>query len=129
MATKKKWSAKVDTDSTHPDEGLFNKSPSTIAKSLASKKVSPKGPGSGMRMLTFYINRAGKNLPEERRAALAKAKTILSGIIADQKENDHKEKTAPRKTAKKSTKKTARKTASRSATSTRARKKSAKKAA
>ena len=41
MATKKKWSAKVDTDSTHPDEGLFNKSASAIAKALASKKVSP----------------------------------------------------------------------------------------
>src|SRR6201997_3282906 len=42
--TKKKWSAKVTTDSTHPDEGLFNQSASTVAKSLASKKVSPKGP-------------------------------------------------------------------------------------
>jgi len=37
----------------------FNKSPAVIAKALASKKVSPKGPGSGMRMLTFYIDRAG----------------------------------------------------------------------
>ncbi|HEU4635836.1 MAG TPA: DUF3175 domain-containing protein, partial [Edaphobacter sp.] len=85
MATKKRWSAKVDTDSTHPEEGLFTKSPTTIAKSLASKKVSPKGPASGMRMLTFYINRAGKNLPEDRKAALEKAKSILSGIIARQK--------------------------------------------
>ena len=87
MATKKKWSAKVDTESTYPEEGLFTKSPTTIAKSLASKKVSPKGPGSGMRMLTFYINRAGKNLPAKRKEALQRAKTILSGIIADQKEN------------------------------------------
>jgi len=76
--TKKKWSAKVTTDSTHPEEGLFNKSAATIARSLASKKVSPKGPASGMRMLNFYINRAGKNLPEERRAVLKKAKTLLS---------------------------------------------------
>ena len=60
--TKKKWSAKVTTDSTHPDQGLFNQSASAIAKALASKKVSPKGPASGMRMLNFYINRAGKNL-------------------------------------------------------------------
>ena len=81
----RKWSAKVDTDSTHPDHGLFNKSASAIAKALASKKVSPKGPTSGIRMLNFYINRAGKNLPKSRQAELEKAKTILSSIIAEQK--------------------------------------------
>ncbi|WP_334269933.1 DUF3175 domain-containing protein [Edaphobacter sp. HDX4] len=130
MATKKKWSAKVDTDSTHPDEGLFNKSPATIAKSLASKKVSPKGPGSGMRMLTFYINRAGKNLSQERRDALDKTKSILSRIIADQKEKDGKEKPRARKTAsKKSAKKTSSKTSSSAAKSAHARKRTAKKAA
>jgi tRNA(Arg) A34 adenosine deaminase TadA len=104
MATKEKWSAKVDTDSTHPDEGLFNKSAATIAKSLASKKVSPKGPVSGMRMLTFYINRAGKNLSEERHAELEKAKSILSGIIAKQKAQTPKptSKSAPKKAAKQS---------------------------
>jgi hypothetical protein len=75
MATKK-WSAKVDTDSTHPDEGLFNQSASAIAKALASKKVSPQGPASGMRMLNFYINRAGKNLSASRKAELEKAKTL-----------------------------------------------------
>jgi len=103
MATKKKWSAKVNTDSTHPDEGLFNESASAIAKALASKKVSPKGPASGMRMLNFYINRAGKNLPESRHAELEKAKTLLSEIIAKQKSKP------PAKAAKKTTKKAAKK--------------------
>jgi len=78
----------VTTDSTHPEAGLFNKSASTIARSLASKKVSPKGPASGMRMLNFYINRAGKNLPEERKAELNKAKTLLSEIIKKQKSRE-----------------------------------------
>ncbi len=82
---KRKWSAKVTTDSTHPEAGLFNKSASTIARSLASTKVSPKGPGSGMRMLNFYINRAGRNLSEERQAELRKAKTLLSEIIRKRK--------------------------------------------
>ncbi len=115
MATKKKWSAKVDTDSTHPDEGLFNKNASAIAKALASKKVSPKGPASGMRMLNFYINRAGKNLSEERKHELKKAKSLLSDIIAKQKAAKPKTtkkpatKEAP-KTAKKAAKKTPRKT-------------------
>lgn len=74
---KRKWSAKVTTDSTHPQEGLFKKGAATIARELASKKVSPKGPGSGMRMLTFYINRAGKTLPESRLKVLERAKVLL----------------------------------------------------
>jgi hypothetical protein len=74
---RRKWSAAVNTDSTHPREGLFNKDAKTIARELASKKVSPKGPSSGMRMLTFYINRAGKNLPARRLKVLENAKTLL----------------------------------------------------
>jgi tRNA(Arg) A34 adenosine deaminase TadA len=81
----KKWSAKVTTDSTHPDDGLFNKSAAIIARALASKKVSPKGPASGMRMLNFYINRAGKNLPQSRKDELEKAKRLLSAKIAKEK--------------------------------------------
>jgi tRNA(Arg) A34 adenosine deaminase TadA len=104
MATKKKWSAKVDTDSTHPHEGLFNEDAATIARELASQKVSPKGPASGMRMLNFYINRAGENLSSERHAELEKAKSELSDIIARQKK-----KTAAKKTAKKTTEKPAKK--------------------
>jgi tRNA(adenine34) deaminase len=67
----------VDTESTYPQEGLFKKDAATIAKSLASKKVSPKGPSSGMRMLTFYVNRAGKNLPKSRLRVLEHAKELL----------------------------------------------------
>lgn len=74
----KKWSRKVTTDSTHPPQGLFTRDPQMIARSLASKKVSPKGPASGMRMLTFFINRAGKNLSASRKAKLQKAKELLS---------------------------------------------------
>src|SRR5947208_16545110 len=77
----RRWVAKVKTDSTHPPAGLFNKSAATIANTLASKKVSPKGAGSGMRMLTFFVNRAGKNLTAARRGELAKAKKLLSRRI------------------------------------------------
>jgi tRNA(adenine34) deaminase len=108
MATKKKWSAKVKTESTYPEKGLFTQSPTAIAKALASKRVSPKGPASGMRMLNFYINRAGKNLSASRHAALEKAKSILSGIIAEQKNKPAKKsaaKNSSRKAMKKSTKK------------------------
>jgi hypothetical protein len=74
----KKWVAKVKTDSTHPPPGLFKKNASVIARTLASKKVSPKGPQSGMRMLTYFINRAGRGLSRSRRAELERAKSLLA---------------------------------------------------
>jgi tRNA(adenine34) deaminase len=84
MAAKKKgrrWIANVKTVSTYPPPGLFTKDAATIARTLASKKVSPKGPASGMRMLTYFINRAGKGLSAARRAELEKAKRLLSERI------------------------------------------------
>jgi Protein of unknown function (DUF3175) len=83
MARKstKKWITGVKTVSTYPPPGLFTKSAATIARTLASKSVSPKGPSSGMRMLTFFINRAGRGLSEQRRAELEKAKSLLSKRI------------------------------------------------
>jgi tRNA(adenine34) deaminase len=81
-----RWSAKVHTESTYPEKGLFNKDASTIARSLASKRTSPKGPASGMRMLNFYINRAGHNLSASRKKELQRAKTMLSEIIAKEGE-------------------------------------------
>lgn len=83
MAAKKtdRWVAKVKTDSTHPPKDLFTKSASTIARTLASRKVSPKGPVSGLRMLTYFINRGGKGLSSERHAELEKAKELLSKRI------------------------------------------------
>lgn len=81
---KNRWVRGVTTDSTHPPPGLFTKDAATIARTLASKKVSPKGPGSGMRMLTFFINRAGRGLSAARRKELARAKQVLSKRIARQ---------------------------------------------
>jgi len=74
VGSNKNWVASVTTDSTHPPEGLFTKSAATIARALASKKVSPKGPASGLRMLTYFINRGGKGLTAERRAELESQK-------------------------------------------------------
>jgi hypothetical protein len=82
---KRKWSASVDTESTYPQEGLFKQDAATIARSLASKKVSPKGPSSGMRMLTFYVNRAGKNLSKSRLRVLERAKELLHERMAKRK--------------------------------------------
>lgn len=82
---KKRWVATVNTDSTHPPAGLFTKSATTIARTLASKEVSPKWPASGMRMLTYFINRGGRGLSPSRRAELQKAKALLSARIRREK--------------------------------------------
>jgi hypothetical protein len=93
----KRWSAKVKTDSTKPGPGLFKKSAKKIAEGLASKKVSPKGPGQAMQMLNFYENRGGKNLSSERKQTLEHAKQLLH----DKVEQQHK-KSPTKKAAKKS---------------------------
>jgi hypothetical protein len=85
-----RWVSKVKTDSTHPPKGLFTKDADTIARSLAAKSVSPKGPGSGMRMLTYFINRAGKGLSLSRRRELQKAKRLLALRISKLKGSKHK---------------------------------------
>ena len=77
MPRTKKWVRKVKTVSTSPPQGVFSKDAETIAKTMASKKVSPKGIGSGIRMIQFFINRAGKNLPPARKQELEKAKHLL----------------------------------------------------
>ena len=75
--SKKKWVKDVKTVSTFPPEKLFTQDAETIAKSLASKKVSPKGIGSGIKMLQYFINRAGKGLPASRKKVLERAKRLM----------------------------------------------------
>jgi uncharacterized protein with von Willebrand factor type A (vWA) domain len=53
-----------------------------------------------MRMLNFYINRAGANLTQERRAELLKAKRLLAKRMTRQKSRVTKQKTRIAKTKK-----------------------------
>lgn len=82
---KRKWSGHV-TENSHAlslENEVFKKDSATeIAKSLkrsAGRSHARKGKPfqSAMSMLNFYINRAGKNLPEARREILEKAKDEL----------------------------------------------------
>ena len=82
----KRWVRTVTTDSTHPPKDLFTKSAPVIARSLASKKVSPKGPASGMRMLTYFLNRGGKGLSATRRRELERAKKLLHERVIAERE-------------------------------------------
>ena len=75
----------METVSTYPPEGTFAKDSESIARTMASKRVSPKGIGSGIRMIQFFINRAGKSLPAERKKELEKAKELLRAKIKKEK--------------------------------------------
>src|SRR5436853_7622287 len=83
MAAKKNWVRGVKTVSTFPPAGVFTKDAETIARMMATKKVSPKGLGSGIRMIQFFINRAGKDLPAARKRELEKAREILSARLKE----------------------------------------------
>jgi tRNA(adenine34) deaminase len=75
----------VDTVSTFPPKGLFTRDAATIARVLATKRVSPKGIGSGLRMLLYFINRGGRGLSARRRAELERAKRIMQWMMTEQK--------------------------------------------
>ena len=84
-----KWSKKVTENSNALDleKGVFSlKDPKKIAESLkrsALQSERRKGTPyqSAMSMLSFYINRAGKNLPDERRETLEKVKIELKKLF------------------------------------------------
>lgn len=81
----KKWSQRVTETSNALDleEGVFSfDDPKRIALSLMcsaemSRRRKASAFRSAMSMISFYINRAGRNLPRERRAILERAKDEL----------------------------------------------------
>ena len=85
----KKWSGGVTRHSHALDleEGVFTWSdPERIAQSLknsAQNSMNRKGSPfqSAMSMLNFYLNRAGKNLPTERKEVLEQAKSELRKLF------------------------------------------------
>lgn len=85
MNRKKNWVRDVKTVSTFPPKDLFTKDAETIARVMATEKVSPRGLGSGIRMIQFFINRAGKGLPVRRKHELEKAKKILQAKAKKEK--------------------------------------------
>jgi hypothetical protein len=80
----RRWSQKVTetSDALTLDKGVFRKAPHAIALSLKRsaersrrRKSSPYR--SAMSMLTFYINRGGKNLSRAQKQKLERAKEEL----------------------------------------------------
>ena len=81
----RRWSARVtrESDALDLERGVFTKrDPKRIAASLKrsaerSRRRKADPYRSALSMLTFYINRAGKNLPVGRRKTLQRAKGEL----------------------------------------------------
>jgi hypothetical protein len=82
---QRKWSQEVTehSDALDLEEGVFTKDdPAEIARSLKrsaerSKRRKADPYRSAMSMLTFYINRAGKDLGKTQRRVLEDAKDEL----------------------------------------------------
>jgi hypothetical protein len=80
-----RWSARVTRESNalDLDAGVFKqRDPKKIARSLKrsaerSKRRKADPYRSALSMLTFYVNRAGKNLPASRKKVLERAKGEL----------------------------------------------------
>ena len=90
----RKWSQDVTehSDALDLEDGVFEKDdPREIALSLkrsAEQSHRKKGTPfqSAMSMLTFYVNRAGDNLPAKRKAILERAKDELRAVFGRQKD-------------------------------------------
>jgi len=84
-APQTRWSQRLtrESDALDLDRGLFKlTSARKIAASLkrSAERSSRRKSGayrSALSMLTFYINRAGKNLPKTQRTRLERAKVEL----------------------------------------------------
>ena len=82
---ERRWSRRATRESNALDleAGVFTwRDPRAIARSLRrsaerSKRRKARPFASAMSMLSFYINRAGKNLSRDRRARLERAKDAL----------------------------------------------------
>jgi hypothetical protein len=81
----KRWSNRVtrESDALDLEPGVFkSSSPRKIAESLkrsaeGSRRRKSSAYRSAMSMLTFYLNRAGRNLPQRRKSILEHAKQEL----------------------------------------------------
>jgi hypothetical protein len=90
----KRWSRRVTETSNalDLDPGVFSRDdPRSIARSLKrsaerSRRRKSNAFRSAMSMLTFYINRAGKNLSQTRRKRLQAAKEELRNLYHRERE-------------------------------------------
>lgn len=87
--SNRRWSQRVGqtSDAMDLEPGVFRRTdPLSIARSIKrsaerSRRRKSEPFRSAMSMLTFYINRAGKNLPKTQRNRLMTAKNMLCDLF------------------------------------------------
>jgi len=97
VTASKRWSQQVTetSDALDLEAGVFAlEDPRAIARSLKrsadrSRRRKAEPFRSAMSMLVFYINRAGRNLPEAQRARLEQAKDELRALYGRPRRNPH----------------------------------------
>jgi hypothetical protein len=95
-APKKRWSQDVTekSDALDLDRGVFTwKNPKRIAASLKRSAEHSRRRKSGafrsaMSMLTFYVNRGGKDLPKSQKSVLERAKDELRAQFGRARKQD-----------------------------------------
>jgi hypothetical protein len=109
----RRWSRRVteDSDALTLEKGVFTKpSARAIARSLKrsadrSRRRKSNAYRSAMSMLTFYINRAGKDLPASRRDRLERAKDELRALYGKARKSTPPKRTSRRRKTKRGRKK------------------------
>ena len=106
---KNTFPSKLKTASTFYPKGTMSKSAGRIYKVSMNPKYAPGGPGSAIKWLTYYMNRAGKNL--KNRKEIVKARRMLQKVnksgpfrFSTKKKKSRKPKKKSRKPKKKSRK-------------------------
>lgn len=79
-ATVNFFTGKKEKDATFFPEGTMSKSASAIVKVAKNKRYAPKGIGSAIRYLTYFLNRGGKGLSKTQKSNIERARTILQDL-------------------------------------------------
>jgi hypothetical protein len=80
------FTGKKVKDATFFPEGTMSKSASEIVRIAKNKRYAPKGIGSAIRYLTYFLNRGGKGLSKTQKKNIERAREILQDL--NSKKND-----------------------------------------
>lgn len=81
------FTGKNEKDATFFPEGTMSKSASHIVKIAKNKRYAPKGIGSAIRYLTYFLNRGGKGLDKTQRKNIEKARMTLQKLNKESKKD------------------------------------------
>ncbi len=77
MPTTDDFPTKLKTSAVKFPRGIMSKSTMEIYRAATNKKYAPKGLGSAIKFIQYYLNRGGDNIPISQRNKIEKAKKML----------------------------------------------------